>query len=196
MDRSLRRPAPPGRGANRLALSALTLAGFLGCAAAGTTSYLVSGTEWTKGQVRQVDLASVDGDPIHPARAGGVALPPGPHSIDVRVEWSNGSADVTQLRFEAEAQKRYVALAYELAAGEARESARVRPFTYPESLWRAAAAGAATGAAPVWAPVVLIYRGLQKIHGASAPATRPREGCCFVWIQEEAGGALVAGERP
>ena len=53
--------------------------------------------------------------------------------------------------------------------GEARESALVRPFSYPESLSRAAAEGAATGAAPLWAPVVLIYRGARKLYGAASP---------------------------
>jgi hypothetical protein len=174
----------------------LVLAGLLGCATTPAAPYLVTGSEWTKGRVRQLSLVGVDGRAIHPARAGGAELSPGRHDVDIRVEWSNANADVTQLQFEAEPQVRYVALAYELTAGEARENARVRPFTYPESLWRGLAEGAATGAAPLWVPVVLIYRGVRKVYGASAPATRPYEGCCFVWIQEEAGSALVAGERP
>ena len=196
--RSRRSPGTRQRrlGLRGLAIGALALSAFAACACSSSTPYLATGSEWTKGRVRHLALVTIDGRPVHPAKAGGAALSPGTHSIEVRVEWSNASEDVTRLHFEGETGKRYVALAYELAPGEAREQALVRPLTYPRSLLRAAAGGAAEGAATLWVPIVVIYQGAKKLYGTSEPSTRPHEKCCFVWIQEEEGGAVVAGERP
>jgi len=196
MDRSLLERLRRDRGLRELVIGALALSGLVGAACSSATPYLATGAEWTKGSARHLALVAIDGLSVHPTRAGGAELRPGPRSVEVRVEWSNGSADLTRFHFEVETRKRYVALAYELAPGEAREDVVVRPPTYPRSLLQAAAEGAAEGAAPLWVPVVVIYRGVRKLQETDEPAARPHAGCCFVWIQEEDGGALVAGERP
>jgi len=168
---------------------------FSGCATTPIPpqATVACGVEWQKGRVRGIALHSVDG-------AGGAPefreLPPGRHSVAVKVTWSNEWSDQTDLQFEAQPDKWYWVLAYELAPGEPRTGADIRMHGFGQSLGRSALEGAAAGSAPLWLPIAAVYWGVQKIAGGAAPQERPFAGCCFVWVQEKESGVVIAGERP
>ena len=61
----------------------------------------------------------------------------------------------------------------------------------------------ATVTAPLWLPFAivgaLIYKTTEDIpqpDELQPTGKRPFEGCCFVWIQEDETGLVVAGEKP
>ena len=118
------------------------------------------------------------------------------HTFVVTVEWSNHWQDQTSLTFEAQAGKQYLLLTYELAPGESEEKTEVRRRTVIEK-----AGGVLILSVLLTPPVSLLtlpyavgtaVQGLSEQPGIS----RPFERCCFVWIQEEESGNVVAGERP
>ena len=152
----------------------------------------------------------IDGAPQPQVGRQSLGVVPGAHTFVVAVPWSNGWQDQTELTFEAQGRKRYWILTYELAPGEPEETAEIRRYTDGEvALHEAEAVTIISLASPVvYAAGLLIlpyegYRGVRKLLRAEKeeekkePATsRPFERCCFVWVQEEESGAVVAGERP
>lgn len=123
---------------------------------------------------------------------------PGEHTFVVAVQWSNGWQDQIELTFEAEGGKLYWILTYELALDEPEEKAEIRRYTAAEQTTEVLLSPLAVPLAPV-AVGYLGYRGVRKLLGEETkePATgRPFERCCFVWVQEEESGIVVAGERP
>jgi hypothetical protein len=164
---------------------------FSGCASTNTRSAsdVVCGSEWQKGEARNIFLQNSPG-------WTNTKLEPGQQILFVTVDWSNGWTDTTELQFDVKPQTWYWALAYELKPGEKREDADIRMLTFGESMKKAGLEGAGEGLAPLLFPIYITYVGLKKTAGQESPHNRPYEGCCFVWIQEKESGKLVAGERP
>ena len=164
---------------------------------------------WVQGHVWELPksgILSIDG--IGVPGHGYYAVAPGAHTFVVAVDWSNRWLDQTELTFEAQAGKQYLLLTYELAPGEPEEKAEVRKYTTGEKAWGKAKEGTlATLVALLIIPLSVILvpvgvvQSVRALTGSEggvrvAGAGRPFERCCFVWIQEEESGAVVAGERP
>jgi len=130
-------------------------------------------------------------------------LVPGAHTFGVSVQWSNGWQDQTALTFRAQPAKRYWILSYELAPGEPEERAEIRQHTKAEEASLLLLKGVMFAPVVILSPFVvggaLGYQGVQKLLGEETREQvtgRPFERCCFVWIQDEETGEVVAGERP
>ena len=153
-------------------------------------------------------VSAVDGTPESWfGGRGPYVVVPGPHTFVVSVPWSNGWTDQTELMFQAAPGTNYVILTYERASDEPQEKAEVRKLAATERLLSGLSRDFGQGMAmsPLGAFVIvgvgvgyLTYWGVHKLlEEKTEPATgRPFEHCCFVWIQDEESGEVVAGEGP
>lgn len=157
-------------------------------------------SEWVRGHMatwqRVPVVRSIDGVSPQGGGAGPYNLLPGPHTVIVAVEWSNGWTDETALTFTAQAGQQYLLLTYERAPEEPEAQAAVRQRTLAEQ-----AVGLVVFSVLLAPPVSLltlpygVVTGVQRL--VAQPGThRPFERCCFVWMQDEASGVVVSGERP
>ncbi len=120
-------------------------------------------------------------------------IEPGRHRIDVPASWSNKFEDRTTLEFDALRGRKYVVLIYELAPGQDRTAIEIRPATFGESLARRGLPGESVlGAMVLLVALPWVIADLSK----DAAKKRPFEGCCFVWVQDEDSGDVVAGASP
>jgi len=119
---------------------------------------------------------TVEGTPI----GIGVVLKilPGPHKLVIEVEWSNGFRENTELEFTAVEGKKYIAALYELS--EPSRSIMTGPEVAEIVL--------------LLSPFLLPW-GLYELS-KEPPKERPFNGCCFVWIQDDESGVVVAGVSP
>ena len=125
--------------------------------------------------------------------AGVLEILPGRHKVGIEVEWSNRFRDNTQLEFTAVAGKKYTAALYELKEGEDPATADLsEPFslgpTDPKTVLMLVII-----TLPLWLPFA-IYEWTKEPE--PPPTARPFIGCCFVWIQDDESGVVVAGVSP
>ena len=152
---------------------------------------IVRGADWLPGRAGHLGNVTFDGV------KGDVVttkwIEPGSHRIEVPATWSNKFEDRTTLEFDALRGRKYVVLIYELAPGQSKAGIEIRPRTFGESLMANNDLGNSTlGAIVLLVALPFIISDLSK----APPKSRPFDGCCFVWIQDEETGQVVAGASP
>jgi hypothetical protein len=152
---------------------------------------IARGSDWLHGRAEHLGDLTVHG--VKAPVFGYGWIEPGRHRVDVPATWSNKFEDRTELAFDAQAGKKYVVLIYEIAPGQNRAAIEIRPLTFGERLLRNNdLSGSVLGAVVLLVALPWIVADLSK----DPPKSRPFAGCCFVWIQDEQSGAVVAGISP
>ena len=149
---------------------------------------------------------------------------PGKHRVEVAAYWSNGFSETIEIDFVATAGKKYLVGGYELKPGQdpatvqfqvAEKSGVDKKNTFWSYIGKGIIGILALGLPYTWVivlPAALVWEYSKKppqppvppeqANSAEAsvpkepPQTRPFEGCCFVWIQDEDTGEVVAGASP
>lgn len=133
---------------------------------------------------------TIDGERRRP----GVAVKPGHHRLTIKVRWSNDWIDETVLDVDFAPGHVYELMRYELAPGQDPAAADFKPARRP-TLAQSAAAGAVAGMLFWTWPILIPYVVITHRNDVE-PKARPFTDCCFVWVQDKAGGAVVAGLHP
>jgi hypothetical protein len=121
----------------------------------------------------------------------GLFLFPGPHKIKITARWSNDWVDATDLQADLAARQTYLLLFYEAHLGQDLATADISP----KQAWTLIADSFVFMFFPLIAiGYVLPMTILQK--EPEPPTARPFENCCFLWIENQNTGEVIAGKRP
>jgi len=142
--------------------------------------YLHTNADFRYAQISGIDGGGWAGDPIRrDIRCGS-------HTVRVKVSWSNGYWDETDIDFEAVVGEHYVVYVIELRPGQDPSSVIIKQV-------------------PALAQILVGNGPLALFFPPPMPAgwwrrpkkpSRPFDGCCFIWIEEVLSREVVAGNRP
>jgi hypothetical protein len=161
----------------------------------------VQGDTYDTGAAWFAELVSFDGSNITRPDTLVIEMLPGAHKVLIESRWSNSFVDKSEINFIVEAGKKYLIGIYELKPGQDPATAGFHERSSAYQLGVAAAKDTAMGTPQGLLPLIimfgwpfLLYLALRE--APEPPQSRPFEGCCFVWIQDEQTAEVIACTSP